>query len=302
MSSAPASDNALGEFLKARRAQVAPADVGLPPGHGRRRTPGLRREELATLAGVSVDYYTRLERGRERHPSHAVLDALAETLLLNPDERAYLCGLATRGSYRRRNPDPRPDAAERLVRPGTLRLLEALRPNPVYVVNRVNDLIAANRPGLRLIAGMDEWPAERRNMTRYLFLHPAAHTLYRDHAKLLPSSVAHLRALAGADPDAPDLVRLVGELAVKSSDFARLWERHDVRARTDGTKRFRHPEVGDLDLGYEVMSLDGTDGARMVAYHAEPGTPDHDAMVLLDMDSPSAPAREADAEPFRRHG
>jgi transcriptional regulator with XRE-family HTH domain len=267
--------NELGTFLRAHRTAVHPADVGLPGGTGVRRTPGLRREEVATLAGVSVDYYTRLERGRERRPSPSVVDALAGALRLSRDEHRHLRDLVGR---RRARP-----ALSQQVRPGVRRLLEALRPNPAYVVGPINDLLAANPSGLRLLAGIDAWPVRRRNIIRYVFLHPVARRLYEDWDQMAPGVVAHLRAMAGEFAHTPEFVHLVGELTVKSPEFAGLWQRYEVDAHTNGVKRFMHPTVGRLALGYEAMSLDGTDGQRLIAYHATPGTSDHDATVLLDL-------------------
>ncbi|MEV0093492.1 helix-turn-helix transcriptional regulator [Streptomyces sp. NPDC050738] len=274
----------LGIFLRARRSRVTPADVGLPEGIGLRRTPGLRREELATLAGVSIDYYTRLEQGKETRPGPAVVDALAATLRLNDDEHEHLRGLAAQGAAR--DPARSKPVPGRTVRPGVHQLLEALRPNPAYVVSRTNDILAANPGGYRLLAGIEEWPARQRNILRFFFLHPGARTLYPEWEKLAPAAAGRLRAMAGTDPDAPDLVELVGELAVKSPEFARLWQRYDVEARVDGHKHFHHPDVGDVTLGYESMTLARTEEQRLVAYHAVPGSADHDAMVLLDMASP----------------
>ena len=272
--------NELARFLRARRTQITPEQVGLPTGPGLRRTPGLRREELATLAGVSIDYYTRLERGKETRPSPAVVDSLARALRLAGDEHEHLRSLAARAA--RTAPEP-PTAPSRTVRPGVRLLLENLRPGPAYVLSRTLDVLAANPGGLHLYAGIDSWPAKQRNLARYYFLHPAARDLFPDWDSQIRGCVARLRALAGTDPDAPDLAQLVGELLLKSEDFARLWERYDVRAHRPGTKRFRHPQVGDLTLGYQSMTLEGTPGHRLVAYYADPETPDHDAMVLLDM-------------------
>ncbi|MFI6375693.1 helix-turn-helix transcriptional regulator [Streptomyces sp. NPDC050546] len=275
------SGTELGRFLRARRARVTPEDVGLAAGSGVRRTPGLRREELATLAGISIDYYTRLERGKETRPSPSVVDALANTLRLGEEEHEHLRSLATLAA--RSAPEP-PAAPSRTVRPGVKLLLENLRPLPAYVVSRSNDILAANPAGLRLLAGIEEWPAKQRNIARYVFLHPAARDLFgEDWTIQVRGCVARLRALAGTDPDAPDLTQLVGELLLKSPDFARMWERYDVRARAQGRKTFHHPEVGELVLGYQSLLLEGTPGHRMVAYHAEPATPEHDAVALLDM-------------------
>jgi transcriptional regulator with XRE-family HTH domain len=279
----------LGRFLRAHRTAVRPEDVGLPWGTGVRRTPGLRREEVAALAGVSVDYYVRLERGKETRPSASVIDALAGALRLTPDEHRHLRELVSR------RPTP-PNRAEvsRFVRPGTRHLLEALRPNPAYVVSPINDLLAANPAGLRLLAGIESMPVRQRNIIRYVFLHPAARRLYEDWDEMAPGVVAHLRAMAGEYANAPEFIRLVGELTVKSDEFARLWERYEVDAHTDGHKRFRHPAVGRLKLGYEAMSLNGTDGQRLIAYYAPPNTPDHDAVVLLDMGDPTIDTPGAD--------
>lgn len=275
----------LGRFLRARRAQVTPAEAGLAPGAGLRRTPGLRREELATLAGVSIDYYARLERGREVRPSPSVVDALARVLLLEQDEREHLHSLVVHAA--RATPGPSGEgpaaAASRAVPAGALMLLESMRPNPAAVVSRTNDVLAWNPGGPRLLVGIDDWPARQRNYTRYLFLHPAARNLFADWDNQIRSCIAHLRALAGTDPDAPGLPRLVGELLLKSPEFARLWERYDVKGHSHGLKTFHHPEVGDLTLGHQSMELEGTPGHRVLMFFAEPDTPHHDAIVLLDL-------------------
>ena len=284
----------LGRFLRARRAEVTPAEAGLTAGTGLRRTPGLRREELATLAGVSVDYYTRLERGKETRPSPAVVDALARVLRLDETEHEHLHDLAAR-----RGPQP-PAVPSRSVSPGIKLLLESLRPSPAYVVSRTMDILAANPGGLRLYAGIEDWPVRQRNLARYVFLHPAARELFEDWANQVRGCVARLRALAGIDPDAPDLTQLVGELLLKSPDFARLWERYEVKGHRQGRKTFHHPQVGTLTLGYQSMQLEGTPGQRMNAYYAQPATPDHDAMILLDLAAhePASPvSRRAPGRP-----
>ncbi|MFC7258480.1 helix-turn-helix transcriptional regulator [Streptomyces lutosisoli] len=273
----------LGRFLRARRARVTPEEAGLRVGAGLRRTPGLRREELATLAGISIDYYVRLERGRETRPSPSVVDALARALLLEETEHEHLRSLAALAA--RRAPEP-PAAPSRTVRPGVGLLLESLRPGPSHVVSRTNDLLAWNPAGLRLLPGMEDWPLSQRNIARYVFLHPAARELFHDWDHQIRGCVARLRALAGTDPDAPDLARLAGELLLKSPEFARLWERYDVKGSTHGRKTFHHPEVGDLTLGYQSMELEGTPGHRLITYYAEPGTAEYDAIVLLDMLAP----------------
>jgi transcriptional regulator with XRE-family HTH domain len=269
----------LGRYLKARRAQVRPEDVGLPAGAGLRRTPGLRREELAALAGVSVDYYIRLERGRETNPSPAVVDALGRALRLRGDGYERLHELAEMASGR---PSELPACSDHTVRDSVLRMLESVRPLPAYVVSRYNRVLAANPPGRRLMPGLWDWPEDQRNVTRYLFLHPVGRTLYEPWEETVALSVAHLRAVAGADPDDPELTALVGELMLKSEKFAQLWERYDVCERGGGQKCFQHPKAGPMTLTYEVMRLARTGGQRMVVYQAAPGTPDETAMLRLE--------------------
>lgn len=269
----------LGRYLRARRAQVSPSDAGLPAGTGLRRTPGLRREELATLAGVSVDYYTRLERGRETNPSPSVIDALARALRLSGDAHERLYDLAELASGRLTEPHP---TADHTVRESIVRMVEALRPLPAYVVSRHNRLLAANPPARNLLPGLWDWAPEQRNLTRYLFLHPVGRTLYVPWEETVATSVAHLRAVGGLDPDSPQLAALVGELLLKSPDFARMWERYDVKERGGGVKNFAHPKVGPMTLTYETMQLARTGGQRLVTYQAPPGSPDEEAMLRLD--------------------
>ncbi|MFJ9821838.1 helix-turn-helix domain-containing protein [Streptomyces sp. NPDC101151] len=283
-----------GKFLRARRGDVRPADVGLPARTGTRRTPGLRREELAALAGVSIDYYVRLERGKETRPSPSVVEALADALRLDAEERGFLRELAARAA--RRAPEPRPLPSRR-VRPTVTQLLETLRPNPAYVVNRTNDLLAANPGGLRLLHGIADWPERQRNTVRYTFLHPAARELWVDWEQKAKGCVAQLRAIAGTDPDAPDLASLVGELIVKSPDFNRLWERYEVRTIGDGEKTLRHPEVGTMTLSHEGLTLNRAQGQRLIVYMAAPGSPDHDAMTLLDLAGSGSSGRSGDTAP-----
>ncbi|MGY4744945.1 helix-turn-helix transcriptional regulator [Streptomyces sp. ATMOS53] len=271
----------LGRFLRAHRTRVTPEEAGMPVGPGLRRTPGLRREELATLAGVSIDYYTRLERGKESNPSQSVIDALARSLQLGEAEHEHLRDLVARAA---RNAVPEsPGELDRAVSPGVQLLLDNLRPFPAYVISRTMDIIACNPSGLRLFAGMGDWPASKRNVVSYVFLHPQARDLFSDWDEQIRACVGRLRALAGIEPDAPDLAQLVGELLSKSPEFTDLWERYDVRWHTHGSKTFHHPEVGDVTPGYQSMLVEGTPGQRFIAYYAEPGTPDHDKLVLLDM-------------------
>jgi transcriptional regulator with XRE-family HTH domain len=288
----------LGRFLRARRVQVTPADVGITPSIGLRRTPGLRREEVAALAGVSIDYYIRIERGKETRPSLNVLEALARALKLDADEHEHLLDLAARAARSASEPPPAPS---RTVRPELKLLLESLRPNPAYVASRTLDLLAWNPGALALYSGLEDWPAHQRNLARFLFLHPAARDVYGDWDVQIRGCVARLRALAGTDPDAPDLAGLVGELLLKSPDFAKLWERYDVtRRKAPRTKTFHHPQVGTITLSFQGMQLENTPGHRLGVYVAEPGTPDHDAMILLDMTAPSHAEKPAPTPDLHR--
>ncbi|MFI0773412.1 helix-turn-helix transcriptional regulator [Streptomyces sp. NPDC021212] len=276
----------LGTFLRAHRAKVTPEEAGLPPGTGLRRTPGLRREELATLAGVSVDYYVRLERGREWNPSPSVVDALARALRLHPAEHEHLRDLVARAGG---SSPVEPVSPTRDIPPGTGLLLEKLRPFPAFVVSRTMDILACNPSGLRLFAGMADWPEKKRNVVRYVFLHPAAQDLFDDWDEQIRAAVGRMRALAGVEPDAPDLTELVDELLAKSPEFTALWDGYGLRTHAQGSKTFHHPDVGDLTPGYQFMQLEGTPDHRLIAYYAERDTPEYDAMVLLDMlGSPSS--------------
>lgn len=270
--------NELGAFLRARRARLHPEDAGLPPGRGARRTPGLRREETAALAGLSIDYYTRLEQGKESNPSGPILDGLARALQLNPEEHAHLYALANHAAGRTAPPA---SPGSRDVRPGIRQLLETVRPCPAYVLTRTSDVLAANPEGLALFAGLADWPPERRNTIRHLFLHPAARDLFADWDHDAEMTAAHLRSLAADTPGDPDVSALVTELLGGSAEFAPLWQRHDVRQRRSGAKRFRHPRVGELTLANEALYL--AEGQRVSIYQAEPGSRDHDALTLLSM-------------------
>lgn len=273
--------NALAEFLRSRRDRIGPADVGLPAGPGLRRTAGLRREELAALAGVSIDYYTRIEQGREIAPSDAVLNALARALRLTDDEHRHLLALAdsVAGRTPRRLPvNPRP------APPGLRLLLESVRPSPAYILSTVNDVLAANPEGLALMPGLGDWPTARRNTIRYTFAHPTARTLFADWDRVARNSVAHLRT---AELSAPERVAdLVAELSAASGDFAALWRRHDVWVKRGGDTAFQHPVIGAVTLSHDVLST--ADGLRMLVFQAAPGTAEHDALVLLAMTAETA--------------
>lgn len=274
------TESPLGVFLKACRVGLTPAQVGLNPGFGTRRTPGLRREELATLAGISNDYYIRLERGKERRPSPAVVEALARALRLDDAGREHLRDLA-------RLADRVDVAADKVVTGsevpvGVARMLEALRPNPAFVTNRIGDFVAWNPSGLRLLAGLSDWPAVERNAARFGFLHPAARELYVDWETQVTGLVSGLRRLTSMEPHATDVAALVTELRRASPEFQRLWERYDIDLYVTGSQTVRHPEVGELTVDYQVLRIEGDGGLTMMAYHAEPGSAEYDAFVALD--------------------
>lgn len=261
----------LGEFLRNRRGRIGPAEVGLPPGTGRRQTPGLRREELAALAGVSVDYYIRLEQGRDTNPGPAVLDALATALRLDHDEREHLHHLAHPASHR---PHRKPAAVA--PRPGLLLLLESVRPTPAFVLSPTSDILAANPEGVRLLSGIEFWPPGRRNLIHYVFTHPDAREVFVSWRRMAEDCVAHLRTVAADDPD---LAALVSTLRAASPEFARLWQHYDVRVKSGSRRTFHHPAVGRFELTSEILTA--PDGQRFVAFQAAPGSPDHDAVTLL---------------------
>ncbi|MET8804320.1 helix-turn-helix transcriptional regulator [Streptomyces sp. NPDC004546] len=264
--------NALGEFLRARRALVRPEDVGLPGG-GLRRVPGLRREEVAMLAGISSDYYLRLEQGRDRNPSGQVLQAIAGVLRLDADATSHLVGLA----QDRPSPGVRSGRRTQRVPASLLQLIDGWPRNPAYIQNRYTDCLAANALATALT------PNYRRgvNLLRAVFLDPAERELRRDWEDLTEEGVAVLRSEAGADADDPRLRDLVGELSLRSERFRTLWARHEVRPRRGRVSHLTHPQVGDLDLQSEKLSVDGTDGLTLVVFHAEPGSRSAELLDIL---------------------
>ncbi|WP_214415269.1 helix-turn-helix transcriptional regulator [Sphaerisporangium fuscum] len=280
-----AQSNELGDFLRARRGRLRPEQVGLPGTVGRRRTPGLRREELAALAGLSVDYYIRLEQGRERNPSPAVVRALATALRLDRDETAHLHALTHHAAGRR----PSPPQASPTAPPTAIALLDRLRPWPALVLARNGDVLAANPEGLALYAGLDQWPAGERNTLRYVFTHPAARSVLGDWSGTAATSVANLRHRTAIDPDAPDLCAIRDELTAASEEFRLLWNRHDVRPRRSGAKTFHHPAVGDLVLSHQSWHLDDS-SVRLSLYQPEPEHQDQLRLLALSL----APSRSPD--------
>jgi transcriptional regulator with XRE-family HTH domain len=265
------SDNRIGQFLRARRALVRPGDAGLPD-VGRRRVPGLRREEIALLAGVSVDYYVRLEQGREQHPSEQVLDALARALSLDHNATAHLHELARPAAHRRRA-TRRPER----VSPRVQRMLDSWSRTPAYVVGSRLDVLAHNALATALHPGF----TTGCNLLRNVFLDPAAPDFTVDWKCCAQDLVGVLRASVGPDLDDPDLNDLVGELSLKSEQFRRLWARHEVRQKTGGTKHYNHPIVGELELEYETFTVNGAPGQLLVVHHAPQGTRSEQALTLL---------------------
>ncbi|MGX1809359.1 helix-turn-helix transcriptional regulator [Nocardia sp. NPDC055321] len=280
------TDNQLGEFLRARRALTRPEEFGLAGG-GQRRVAGLRREEVALLAGVSADYYVRLEQGRDKRPSEQVLEALARVFALDEEAAAHLRGLA-RPAARRRRAARRPEK----VAAGLLRLMESWPHTPAVVLGRHLDVLAANP----LAAILNACSVPGVNQVRMVFLDPQAREVYPDWPVIAADTVASLRATAGDDLDDPRLVELVGELSLRSADFRRLWARHDVRAKAGGVKRFRNPLVGELTLSYETFTVTGASGQILIAYHAEPGSASEQNLHLLSAMAGTAAAAQPSAD------
>jgi transcriptional regulator with XRE-family HTH domain len=270
--------NDIREFLASRRARITPQQAGLPVYGGNRRVAGLRREEVALLAGVSVDYYTRLERGNLHGVSESVLDALARALQLDEAERAHLFDLA-----RAANPTPRTRRRrpQQQVRPGVQRILDAMTDAPAFVRNGRLDILAANRLGYALYASVYVDPARPANLARFAFLDPRATEFYPDWETAANTTVALLRTEAGRNPYDRGLSDLIGELSTRSEAFRTRWAAHNVRLHHTGVKHFLHPVVGDLSLTFEAMELPADTGLTFTAYSAEPGSPSHDALKLL---------------------
>ncbi|MEU4700724.1 helix-turn-helix transcriptional regulator [Nonomuraea dietziae] len=277
------------DFLASRRARITPQQAGLAPG-GRRRVPGLRREEVAVLAGVSTDWYTRLEKGHISGVSEDVLNAVARALQLDDAERAHLFDLARAAGTRART---RRHAHK--VRPGLQRMLDAMTDAPAIIRNGRMDLLAANRlgramywpvfqtrlaaPGRNLHPGAT--PSQPANIARFQFLDPAGPDFFPNWDTAADTTVALLRTEAGRDPYNTDLTQLIGELSTRSADFRGRWAQHNVRLHHAGTKTFHHPAVGDLTLDYESMDLHADPGLNLTVYTAAPDTPSHDALRLL---------------------
>lgn len=261
--------NPLGDYLRARRQLVDPQDVGVRV-TGLRRVAGLRREEVATLAGISADYYLRLEQGRDRNPSQQVLESLARVLQLDESATTHLLSLSrprTRATSRPR---------QERVQVGILQLIEVIG-LPAFVEGRYFDVLASNA----MARAMSPTLKVGENRLRSVFLDPAERELYPDWERALAGLVAGFRASVGPLTDDPRCTQLVGELSLASEHFRRLWARHDVKIREGAPTTLRHPEVGDLSLRREKLEIGGSDGHLLVLYHAEPGTRSAESLALL---------------------
>lgn len=266
----------LSEFLRTRRARLKPEDVGLPDFGRHRRVPGLRREELAQLAGVSVAYYTRLEQGNGRNVSAEVLDSIARALRLTDAEYAHLTHLAKPKQHKKK-----PSAPTQHVRGALRQLLDAIDTVPAYVSGRRSDILVWNRMAAAVFGDWSELPPQERNWARLVFLRPEYRDLFVDWDQKASDIVSLLRMDAGCHPDDPRLAALVGELSVKSEEFRRLWATHDVKEKSYGVKHLHHPLVGDLTLHFEGFQLSDDSEQALITYHAEPGSPSADALRLL---------------------
>ncbi|MFG1602649.1 helix-turn-helix transcriptional regulator [Actinoplanes sp. NPDC049265] len=263
--------NALGTFLSARRALVTPRQAGIPD-NGVRRVPGLRREEVAMLAGISADYYLRLERGRDRNPSPQVLTSIGRVLCLNDEHMAHLLSLAVDAPRKHRRIRPR----EETVPNGALGLLNSLV-QPAFIEGRYFDILATNNLARALSPGLDVGG----NQLRDFFLDPAQQTLYPEWEAMTECFVANLHQAVGADIEDPRFIELTGELSLASVTFRQLWARHEVRAQYGTPIRFNHPELGELVLNRERLAISGTDGQWLVIYHADAGSPDAEKLSIL---------------------
>ncbi|MET8067645.1 helix-turn-helix transcriptional regulator [Micromonospora sp. NPDC005313] len=260
--------NALGAYLRARRELVTPRQAGIPDG-GVRRVPGLRREEVAMLAGISADYYLRLERGRDRRPSVQVLESIARVLRLDDDHLAHLLTLVAEQPRRRRSPRETPP-------PGALKLLDSLA-QPAYIEGRYFDILASNG----LARALSPRLAVGGNQLRDMFLDPAEQARYPDWQDLTECLVANLRQAVGTDVDDPRFIELTGELALASARFRQLWARHEVRGQSGGPIRMRHPQLGELTLNRERLTIGGAETLMFVVFHPEAGSGDADKLALL---------------------
>lgn len=269
------------QFLSTRRGRITPEQAGIEPYGGRRRVPGLRREEVARLAGVSVDYYTRLERGNLSGVSDSVLDAIAGALELDRAEHDHLYDLARTANTSGRKRAAAAGSAPARVRPELQYLLDTITGAPAFIGNNRLDIVAANTLGYALYSDMYRGPARPANHSRFIFLDPRAHNFYTDWDRAANTNVAILRREAGRNPHDKGIAELIGELSMRSDDFRTLWAAHNVRRHYAGTKLFRHPVVGLLELNYQVLGLEEDPGHSLTVYPPTPGSPTEESLKLL---------------------
>ena len=269
------------EFLTSRRAKLTPTEAGLPDFGGRRRVPGLRREEVALLAGMSAEYYKRLERGTATGVSEAVIDGVSRALQLDDAEHAHLHDLVRAANAGARPPQRQRSTRRSQLTAGMQQTIDAMSTVPVFVQNGRLDAVATNTLGRALFSEMLDGAQPPVNAARFVFLDPKAQTFYRDWEANTRQIVAILRAEAGRSPYDRQLSDLVGELSTRSDLFRRLWGAHDVREHRTGVKSVHHPVVGDLDLTYQGMDLASDRGLQMLVFSAEPGSASHDRLQLL---------------------
>ena len=272
-----AANQELADFLRRARGAVDPSRAGLPADGRVRRVPGLRREEVALLAGVSTDWYTRLEQGRRITPSDGVLDAVARALGLDAAGRAHLGHLVGAPGGRNR----RSASATQRARPGLRQLMDALDGQPALLLGRRTDVLAVNRMAAALLTDFDRLPARERNYARWMFGTDEARALFLDWDVQARAVVENLRLDVGTDPGDRGAAELVAELSATSPEFRRWWAEHRVHQRTHGSKRLRHPVVGELTVDYETLTLPGDPGQTLFVYSAAAGTPSREALDLL---------------------
>ena len=277
-----------GKFLKAMRSRLSPEDAGAGPASGARRVPGLRREEVARLAGVSTDYYVRLEQGRNIHPSRTVLDAVSRALRLDTGEHAHMLDLLENCAGSARSSV----SAAQGVRPALRQLLEAVGDVPAMVLGRRSDVLAGNRMAFLLFTDFPALPAAERNLTRWLILDPGARELFRDWKTVAAEAAGALRVDVGRHPNDAQANQLVGELAVHSEHFRQWWAGHRVATRSAGSVRLHHPAVGDLELNFENLVLPEDPDQTLRVYSAKAGSPSADALALLGSLGAAGPAAE----------
>ncbi|MCA1706000.1 MAG: helix-turn-helix transcriptional regulator [Actinobacteria bacterium] len=266
------------EFLTTRRARITPEQAGLPNYSGERRVPGLRREEVALLAGISIEYYTRLERGDARGVSENVLDEIARALHLDDVERAHLTDLVRTANA---SPPARRRTTQQRVRPSVARLLDSMTGTAAFVRTGRLDILSANRLGYALYSPAFLDPVRPVNLARFIFLDRRSTEFYGDWDGIAHAAVGNLRAEAGHDPYDRALTDLVGELSMRSEEFRARWAAHDVKYYRSGVQPFHHPLVGDLTLNYDALEIPADPGQTIVAYTAEPDSPSQQALDLL---------------------